>query len=217
MPEAIVLRPRVAGPTAPFGSAAQLPAGWATPEVLVWCPWGAAPEASVEAAELPPAGWAMPEAIVSRLPAVALAEMEMEMEMAHSSAEAAPKVRRSAGPAVSAEQAAAVARDAEAVPLQAAAWVAAEEPQQEAAAQVGVEAAVLRQEAAVRQREARGAAGGLLLGAAPNVVQRRAALPSAAPLVFHRDRLRRRLARPAPQRAARFARAMMASFRTASL
>jgi hypothetical protein len=64
----------------------------------------------------------------------------------------------------------AAAWDAVVVPrLEAAAWDAAEEPQQEAAA--------------VQQREARGAAAvALLRGAVPDVrvVQRRAALPSAA-------------------------------------
>jgi hypothetical protein len=133
-----------------------------------------------------------------------------------------------AGLAASAEQAAAlppgepVARDATVVPQrevaawdaavgpqqEAVAWDAAEEPQQEAAS---VEAAVPRQVAAgaVRQREARGAAEVLLRAAAPDVrvVQRRAALPSAALWVFHRGQLRRP-ARPAPQPAARFARAM---------
>jgi hypothetical protein len=115
-----------------------------------------------------------------------------------------------AGPAASAEQAAALppgARDAVVGPQQeAVAWDAAEEPQQEAAA--SVEAAVPRQVAAVRQREARGAAE-VLLRAAPDVrvVQRRAALPSAVLWVFHRDQLLPS-ARPAPQPAARFARAV---------
>ena len=141
-----------------------------------------------------------------------------------------------AGLAASAEQAAAlppgepVARDATVVPQrevaawdaavgpqqEAVAWDAAEEPQQEAAA--SVEAAVPRQVAAgaVRQREARGAAEVLLRAAAPDVqvVQRRAALPSAALWVFHRGQLRRP-ARPAPQPAVRFARAME-RLRTAS-
>jgi hypothetical protein len=99
--------------------------------------------------------------------------------------------------------------DAAAGPQQeAVASVEAEEPQQEAAS---VEATVPRQVAAgaVRQREARGAAEVLLRAAAPDVrvVQRRAALPSAALWVFHRGQLRRP-ARPAPQPAARFARAM---------
>ena len=116
-----------------------------------------------------------------------------------------------AGLAASAEQAAAlppgepVARDATVVPQrevaawdaavgpqqEAVAWDAAEEPQQEAAA--SVEAAVPRQVAAgaVRQREAPDV----------QVVQRRAALPSAALWVFHRGQLRRP-ARPAPQPAA---------------
>ena len=115
-----------------------------------------------------------------------------------------------AGLAASAEQAAAlppgepVARDATVVPQrevaawdaavgpqqEAVAWDAAEEPQQEAAS---VEAAVPRQVAAgaVRQREAPDV----------QVVQRRAALPSAALWVFHRGQLRRP-ARPAPQPAA---------------
>jgi hypothetical protein len=138
--------------------------------------------------------------------------------------------------AASVEQAAAlppgepVARDATVVPQrevaawdaavgpqqEAVAWDAAEEPRQEAAA--SVEAAVPRQVAAgaVRQREARGAAEVLLRAAAPDVqvVQRRAALPSAALWVFHRGQLRRP-ARPAPQPAARFARAME-RLRTAS-
>jgi len=125
-----------------------------------------------------------------------------------------------AGPAASAEQAAALppgARDAVVGPQQeAVAWDAAEEPQQEAAA--SVEAAVPRQVAAgpVRQREARGAAEVLPPAAAPDVrvVRRRAALPSAVLWVFHRDQLRRP-ARPAPQPAARFARAME-RLRTAS-
>ena len=125
------------------------------------------------------------------------------------------QARRLAGPAASAEQAAAlppaepVARDAMVVPqqavaavwdaaeelrLEAAAWDAAEEPQQEAAA--------------VQQREARGAAAGALLrGAAPDVrvVQRRAALPSAVPWVFRRGQAP---PWPAPQPAAQLARAM---------
>ena len=98
---------------------------------------------------------------------------------------------------------------------EAVAWDAAEEPQQAAAS---VEAAVPRQVAAgaVRQREARGAAEVLLRAAAPDVrvVQRRAALPSAALWVFRQGQLRRP-ARPAPQPAARFARAME-RLRTAS-
>jgi hypothetical protein len=130
-----------------------------------------------------------------------------------------------------------VARDATVVPQQAAAaWDAAVGPQQEAAARdaavgpqqeaaardatvvpqqaASVEAAVPRQEAeasveAAVPREARGAAEVLLRAAAPDVrvVQRRAALLSAVLWVFHRDQLRRP-ARPAPQPAARFARAM---------
>ena len=119
--------------------------------------------------------------------------------------------RRLAGPAASAEQAAALppgARDAVVGPQQeAVAWDAAEEPQQEAAA--SVEAAVPRQVAAVRQREARGAAAGALLqgAAAPDVrvVQRRAALPSAAPWVFRRGQPP---PWPAPQPAGQLARAM---------
>jgi hypothetical protein len=107
-----------------------------------------------------------------------------------------------AGPALSAELAAArprgepVARDAVVVPQQeAVAWDAAEEPRQEAAA--------------VRQREGRGAAEVLQQAAAPDVrvVQRWAALPSAVLWAFLRDQVRRP-ARPAPQPAARFARAM---------
>jgi hypothetical protein len=154
-------------------------------------------------------------------------------ELARSSAEAAVQARRLAGPAASAEQAAELppgeplARDATVVPQQAvgaawdaaeelqqevAAWDAAAEPQQEAAARVG--AAVPQQaaaepagvEAAVRQREARGAAA-LLRGAAPDVrvARRRAALPSAVPWVF-----RRGLAPPwpAPPPAGQLARAM---------
>jgi hypothetical protein len=122
---------------------------------------------------------------------------------------------RLAGPALSAELAAArprgepVARDAVVVPQrEAVAWDAAEEPRQEAAA--WVEAAVPRQvAAAVRQREGRGAAEVLLQVAAPDVrvVQRWAALPSAVLWAFLRDQVRRP-ARPAPQPAARFARAM---------
>jgi len=123
------------------------------------------------------------------------------------------QARRLAGPAASAEQAAAlppaepVARDAMVVPqqavaavwdavvvqrLEAAAWDAAEEPQQEAAA--------------VQQREARGAAA-LLRGAVPDVrvVQRRAALPSAVPWVFRRGQAP---PWPAPQPAVQLARAM---------
>jgi len=109
-------------------------------------------------------------------------------------------------PGESAVQAAAVLLRAEhaVVAPQAAARDAAEEPRQEAAA--SVEAAVPRQVAAgaVRQREAPDV----------QVVQRRAALPSAALWVFHRGQLRRP-ARPAPQPAARFARAME-RLRTAS-
>ena len=124
------------------------------------------------------------------------------------------QARRLAGPAASAEQAAAlppaepVARDAMVVPqqavaavldaaeelrLEAAAWDAAEEPQQEAAA--------------VQQREAQGAAGALLRGAVPDVpvVQRRAALPSAVPWVFRRGQAP---PWPAPQPAVQLARAM---------
>jgi hypothetical protein len=119
----------------------------------------------------------------------------------------------------------AAARDATVVPQQEAAWDAAVGPQQEAEAWVGaeepqqeavapVEAAVPRQEAeasveAAVPREARGAAEVLLQAAAPDVrvVQRRAALPSAALWVFHRGQLRRP-ARPAPQPAAQFVRAM---------
>ena len=128
-----------------------------------------------------------------------------------------------AGLAASAEQAAAlppgepVARDATGVPQrEVAAWDAAVGPQQEAVAsdaaeepqqeaEASVEAAVPRQVAAgaVRQREARGAAEVLLRAAAPDVrvVQRRAALPSAALWVFRQGQLRRP-ARPAPQPAA---------------
>ena len=106
------------------------------------------------------------------------------------------QARRLAGPAASAEQAAAlppaepVARDAMVVPQQAVAavWDAAEELRLEAAA--------------VQQREARGAAAGALLrGAAPDVrvVQRRAALPSAVPWVFRRGQAP---PWPAPQPAA---------------
>jgi hypothetical protein len=92
------------------------------------------------------------------------------------------------------------------VPLQeAAAWAAAAVRQQEAVAQ---------RQAAVRQREARAAAVALLRAAASDVVQRLAALPSAVPWVFPRDQLRR-LARLAPQPAARFAHAK-ACFRIAS-
>ena len=132
--------------------------------------------------------------------------------MARSSAEAAVQARRLVGPAASAEQAAAlppgepVARDATAVPQQAvaAAWDAAEELRLEAAAWDA--AAVPRQVAAVRQREARGAAA-LLRGAAPDVrvVQQRAALPSAVPWVFRRGQAP---PWPAPQPAAQLARAM---------
>jgi hypothetical protein len=120
--------------------------------------------------------------------------------------------RRLAGPAAAAElpQGEPVARDATVVPQQAAgaaAWDAAAEPQQEAAARVG--AAVPQQAAAVRQREARGAAAGALLqgAAAPDVrvVQRRAALPSAAPWVFRRGQPP---PWPAPQPAGQLARAM---------
>jgi hypothetical protein len=150
------------------------------------------------------------------------------MAMGHSSAAAAPKARRSAGPAASAVQAVAlppgepeavVARHAEAGPLQAAAWVGVEGAvlQQAAAARAGVAAAVRRQVAAERQPEARGVAGALRRGAALDVVQRRAALPSMVPWVFLRDQLRRRPAqRPGPQPAARLARAM-ACFRNALL
>ena len=118
------------------------------------------------------------------------------------------QARRLAGPAASAEQAAAlppaepVARDAMVVPQQAAAArVGAAVPQQAAAEPAGVEAAV-------RQREARGAAAvALLRGAVPDVrvVQRRAALPSAVPWVFRRGQAP---PWPAPQPAAQLARAM---------
>jgi hypothetical protein len=87
-----------------------------------------------------------------------------------------------------------------------AAWDATEEQQQAAAARVG--AAVPRQvAAAVQQREARGAAVALLRGAVPDVraVQRRAALPSAVPWVFHRGQAP---PWPAPQPAAQLAHAM---------
>jgi hypothetical protein len=138
-----------------------------------------------------------------------------------------------AKPAASAQQAAALppgepavrdaavvlplaAQDAAGAPQQAevAAWVAAEAPQQEAAeARAGV--AVRRPEVAaragaaevVRRRAALDAAAVLLRAAeAPDVqvVQRRAALPSAAAWAFHRDQA---LPWPAPQPAARFARA----------
>ena len=151
-------------------------------------------EAQFWSAALLPAGWATPEAIVWCPRAAAVPEL------ARSSAEAAVWARRLAGPAASAEQAAAlppgepVARDA------------AVGPQQEAVAWDA--AAVPRQVAAVRRREARGAAE-VLLRAAPDVrvVQRRAVLPSAVLWVSHRDQLRRP-AGPAPQPAARFARAM---------
>jgi hypothetical protein len=133
-----------------------------------------------------------------------------------------------AGLAASAEQAAAlppgepVARDATVVPQrEVAAWDAAVGPQQEAVAWDAAEepqqgAAASVEAGAVRQRGARGAAEVLLRAAAPDVrgVQRRAALPSAALWVFHRGQLRRP-ARPAPQPAARFARAME-RLRTAS-
>jgi hypothetical protein len=96
----------------------------------------------------------------------------------------------------------AAAWDAAAEPRQeAAAWDAAAVPQQAVAAWVGVAAAV-------RQRVARGAAAGALLQeAAPDVrvVQRRAALPSAVPWVFRRGPPP---PWPAPQPAAKIARAM---------
>ncbi len=102
----------------------------------------------------------------------------------------------------------AAARDAVVVLRQeVAAWDAAAEPQQEVAARVG--AAVPQQaaaeqagvEAAVRQREARGAA------AAPRRAARdvRAALPSAVPWVFRRGQPP---PWPAPPPAAQLARAM---------
>jgi hypothetical protein len=90
--------------------------------------------------------------------------------------------------------------------LEAAAWDAAAVPQQAVAAWVGV--AVPQQAAAVRQRVARDAAAGALLQeAAPDVrvVQRRAALPSAVPWVFRRGPPP---PWPAPQPAAKLARAM---------
>jgi hypothetical protein len=94
------------------------------------------------------------------------------------------------------------ARDAAAEPRQeVAAWDAAAVPRQEVAARVG--AAVPRQVAA----EQAGAAGALLQEAAPDVrvEQRRAALPSAVPLVFRRGPTP---PWPAPQPAAQLARAM---------
>jgi hypothetical protein len=93
------------------------------------------------------------------------------------------------------------ASDVAAVPQQeAVAWDAAEEPQQEAVAWAGA--------AAQRPEAARDAAGVLPRVARPS------ALPSGVPWVFPRGQLRRP-ARPPPQPAARFARAM-ACFRIAS-
>jgi len=133
--------------------------------------------------------------------------------MACSSAQVAARARRLAGPVVSAGQASALpleepaawdevvaprraaARDVAAAPQQeVAAWAEAEEPQQEVA---WVGAAVRRPEA-VRQG-AWGAPAAPLRGAQPS------APPSAAPWVFRRDQA---LPWPAPQPAARFARAM---------
>jgi hypothetical protein len=108
------------------------------------------------------------------------------------------------------------ARDAAAEPRQAdAARDAAAEPRQEVAARDA--AAELRQEVAARDaaaeprqvaaEQAGAAAGALLQEAAPDVrvEQRRAALPSAVPLVFRRGPTP---PWPAPQPAAQLARAM---------
>jgi hypothetical protein len=168
-------------------------------------------------------GWAMPEAIVWCPAAV--------REMARSSAEVAVQALRSAGPVVSAAQAAALplegpaawdaveapqqvaaAWDAEVVPQQVAAWDAAAAPQQVAAARGAVEVpqpeAVARAsgEEAARRQEARDAAAVPLRGAVPDAraAEPRAARPSAVPWVFRRDQA---LPWPAPQPAVRFARA----------
>ena len=92
------------------------------------------------------------------------------------------------------------ASDVAAVPQQAAAWAGAAVQRPEAARDGA--------EVVARRQEARDAAGVLPRAARPS------ALPSGVPWVFPRGQLRRP-ARPAPQSAARFARAM-ACFRIAS-
>jgi hypothetical protein len=150
-------------------------------------------------------------------------------EMARSSAEAAVWVSGSAKPAASAQRAVAlppgepVALAQRAVVPRPAAGHAAGALQQaaQAAAWVGAAAPLRVAEAwaaaaGVRRPEAAAQAGAAeevrLPAAAPDVVvqlpavQRRAALPSAAAWAFHRDQL---LPWPAPQPAARFARAKL--------
>jgi hypothetical protein len=85
---------------AQFESAARLSAGYLTPAAFVWRPQGVAKFES--AAQLPAAEWAMPGVIVLRPRGAAVPAL------ARSSAEAAVQARRSAGPAASAEQAAAL-------------------------------------------------------------------------------------------------------------
>jgi hypothetical protein len=149
------------------------------------------------------------------------------MELARSSAEAAPTAQRSAELA-SAEAAAllpeepeVLAQDAVSVPLQEAAeWVAVAEPRQGLAASDAAQEPP--QAAGVRQREAPGAAGVLLRGAAPDVrvvlpsvlpLILPSALPWAVPLVFPPEQARCP-ATLAPRSAARFAHAR-AHFRIA--
>jgi hypothetical protein len=205
-----------------LGSAALRRAGSAIPKVLVLRPLAVRTAVALESALLR-VGWATPEAIVWR-PAVV-------GEMARSSAEFAVQAPRSAGPVVSAAQAAALplegpaawdaveapqqeaaAWDAAVVPQQVAVWVGAAEPPQEAAARGGVEVpqpeAVARasvEEEAARRQEARDAAAVPLRGAVLRAVSdARAARPSAVPWVFRRDQA---LPWPAPQPAVWFARA----------
>jgi hypothetical protein len=98
-----------------------------------------------------------------------------------------------------------VAGHAGVAPEAAEAWVGAAVPQSEArgAAVVLQPAAAVQAGVAVRQPEARDAAE-VLRPAAPGA--RAAALPSVAPLVFHRDPA---LPWPAPSPAARIAHAMV--------
>jgi hypothetical protein len=176
--------PRREGPVVPEMVVLRLLAGWTA--------------AALESALLR-AAWAVPKAVVWRPTAA--------RQMARPSARLAARVRRLAGPVVSAAQAAEVpqqevaawdvaegarvvaARGEAEAPQPAVAWVWAELPPE-----------------VVRQQEARDAAA-VPLRAVPvvRVAEPRAARPSAVPWVFRRDQA---LPWPAPQSAVRFALAM---------
>jgi hypothetical protein len=215
------LRLWAASPETELGSAALRREGPAVPKMVVLRLLAGWTAATLESALLQ-AAWTVPKAVAWHRAAA--------REMARSSARLAARVRRLAGPVVSAAAAALrleelAGWDAVAAP-QPAERDAAEVPQQEVAAwdvAEGARVVAARGEAevpqpavawvwaelppeVVRQQEARDAAA-VPLRAVPvvRVAEPRAARPSAVPWVFRRDQA---LPWPAPQSAVRFALAM---------